>query len=272
MPENARSVAEKFIVEVKNILDTWEKADQSDNEKLSGVAFSILATIDGASLSISPFALKPIDGNGIEGADIAGSLHDHFYQNEKITVAEEVFLKGISDIVLILSNQQNLSLREKLTGVADRTLLHIGQSLLGVRYSLRPIDENGKEGEDIAGHLHPLFVKHQNSIDFNFKATVTVNVNSQWKEKFTIGKRVEMAFGTNSRIVDPIYFDPTGEPTANGYQLITTTLIHGLINSIKCAESAKNWSHEEHIKYIHSEIDRLTEYIGEITVGSPKLS
>jgi len=85
------SIKQKFFQEINSKIDFWKQGDGSIEEKLRGLAFSILVIIDGES-SIGPFALKPIDENGNEGENIAGELHHEF---ENITDEAKKKLKEI---------------------------------------------------------------------------------------------------------------------------------------------------------------------------------
>jgi hypothetical protein len=91
-------VRAQFLEEVERIVQTWlSYKDQTKEETVHGAVFSILAAIDGSSMSLPPFILAPLtcrenqeyakeEGskyyllNNIETMynDIGGSLHDSF--------------------------------------------------------------------------------------------------------------------------------------------------------------------------------------------------
>lgn len=96
-------VRTEFLNHIRHLVKYWEKVDDRDCKgKLEGLAFSILAMLDGTSVDICGFIVAPstheddkqyyID-NGEDyypqnhesdiKCDIAGSLHDLFYEKEK---------------------------------------------------------------------------------------------------------------------------------------------------------------------------------------------
>jgi len=89
-------VKEKFLEHVRVLVRYWDNQnEQTSFEKLSGLAFSILSTIDGSSLDLPKFILAPDphkedkeyhidensnyypDNNDIDiKSDISGGLHE----------------------------------------------------------------------------------------------------------------------------------------------------------------------------------------------------
>lgn len=97
-------VREKFLRKVNTLVDYWYKESRTPGvkEKLEGLAFSILSTIDGSSIDLPSFILAPLPAeedkeycieNGEDyfpqnhtsnvNCDIAGGLHEllHKYRS-----------------------------------------------------------------------------------------------------------------------------------------------------------------------------------------------
>ena len=70
----AISQSELFKRHVRGIIDECAKQN-SPRRAAELTAFSILVSIDGEAIECGPYALRPIDRNGKEGRDIAGTLH-----------------------------------------------------------------------------------------------------------------------------------------------------------------------------------------------------
>lgn len=67
---------ELLLTQIWDDIDQWEKVDSRDcRGKMEGLAFSILATLDGCTVGCPGFAVIPTDG--VE--NIGGSLHEVFY-------------------------------------------------------------------------------------------------------------------------------------------------------------------------------------------------
>lgn len=96
-----KEVKEQFLDHVRELVHYWDKesSKQTQTERLSGLAFSILAAIDGASISLPAFILAPQPHPedrkyAIEQgknyypqnqrlkvkSDISGDLHESFYK------------------------------------------------------------------------------------------------------------------------------------------------------------------------------------------------
>ena len=92
-------IREQFINHVRDLIDYWDKTDrETSKEKLEGLAFSLLATIDGSSVDLPAFILataphecdKQYHINNNENyypenqsdSNIAGFLHELFYKKE----------------------------------------------------------------------------------------------------------------------------------------------------------------------------------------------
>lgn len=94
-------VRKQFLDHVRMLVDYWDKetSRETTKKRLDGLAFSILAAIDGSSVSLPSFVLAPLPHennkqyriNNKENyypenhdsnvkCDIAGSLHDSFYE------------------------------------------------------------------------------------------------------------------------------------------------------------------------------------------------
>jgi len=91
-------VREKFLRHIWDMIGIWENTTQRDTvrEKMEGLAFSILAMLDGEAVEFPGFIVAPIPHKDAEKfhkergenwfprakdckQDIAGSLHDQFY-------------------------------------------------------------------------------------------------------------------------------------------------------------------------------------------------
>lgn len=73
---------ERLLQHVWALVDWWERESRVPDArgKLSGLAFSILSTLDGCSPEVPPMAVRPIGEDSSEGEDIGGGLHEHFHQ------------------------------------------------------------------------------------------------------------------------------------------------------------------------------------------------
>lgn len=73
---------------------------------------------------------------------------------------EQKFIKEIHSLIDQVLKSNRETEKEKLEMLAFGILVTIdGESLADGPYSLRPINNKGKEGKDIAGNLHNLFYK-----------------------------------------------------------------------------------------------------------------
>lgn len=89
-------VREKLLSYVRGLVDYWDKTDRPRKESLSGLAFSILSTLDGGSVEVPGFVVAPSPHESDEEYhrqrgenwyprvesehDIAGCLHELFYK------------------------------------------------------------------------------------------------------------------------------------------------------------------------------------------------
>lgn len=72
---------------------------------------------------------------------------------------EEDFLNHLKSMLHYWENLENKTLRERMEGVVFSVLVAIdGEASDTGPYSLRAVDENGNEGDDIAGGLHGSFL------------------------------------------------------------------------------------------------------------------
>jgi hypothetical protein len=81
--ENKQLKAEKakFLRYVAETAKYWASLPgKTALEVANGTAFSILVALDGEACYCGPYAVRPIDedGLGTEGVDIAGQLHEEF--------------------------------------------------------------------------------------------------------------------------------------------------------------------------------------------------
>ena len=102
-------VRERFLDHVHGLVDYWDRETrvQTCRERIEGVAFSILAAIDGSSVAIPGFLLVPNphkDDKAYQRSmgedwfppspkgkvvDIAGSLHEHFAAGKRKRTRKE---------------------------------------------------------------------------------------------------------------------------------------------------------------------------------------
>ena len=96
-PYNKDEVEEMFLEHVRDLVDYWEeeRRAKTSREKLDGLAFSMLVLLDGGSGGMPGYEVKAIgneqdieehkeDGRNyypLEGEDIAGALHEHYYND-----------------------------------------------------------------------------------------------------------------------------------------------------------------------------------------------
>lgn len=84
---------EMFLKHVWSLVDYWETQGSDSRAKLSGVVFSLLATLDGCSIGVPGFEVCPnphesdMDYRKKRGIDwwpvdidIAGGLHEEFHK------------------------------------------------------------------------------------------------------------------------------------------------------------------------------------------------
>jgi hypothetical protein len=94
-------IKEQFLEHIRMLVNYWDKdvSNKTQTERLSALAFSILSTIDGCSVSLPAFILSPLPHKddkeyaiehgenyypqnhklAVKG-DIAGGLHESFYK------------------------------------------------------------------------------------------------------------------------------------------------------------------------------------------------
>jgi len=82
--ENKQLKAEKakFLAYVMETAKYWaSQPGKTALEVAEGTAFSILVALDGEACDCGPYAVRPIDedGLGTEGVDIAGHLHEEMH-------------------------------------------------------------------------------------------------------------------------------------------------------------------------------------------------
>lgn len=86
-----KETREQFLEHIHNMVNYWNNEKVNTREALDGLAFSILATLDGESGDLPGFRVTPIcpeedkkylQENGEnyydEGIDIAGCLHEYY--------------------------------------------------------------------------------------------------------------------------------------------------------------------------------------------------
>ena len=71
---------EAFLEHVWDMIEYWEHEERQDwPGRLRGLAFSLLVALDGGAGELPGYSVRPLRGNR---KDIAGGLHDRFYQVE----------------------------------------------------------------------------------------------------------------------------------------------------------------------------------------------
>lgn len=93
-------VREEFLEHVRDMVDYWHDVpNKTEKEKLNGLAFSIMAALDGCSVDIPGFIVAPLphetakqyhmdneedyypeNHNSEVNCNISGELHDHYYK------------------------------------------------------------------------------------------------------------------------------------------------------------------------------------------------
>jgi hypothetical protein len=74
-----------FLNRIKHYIDSIEKTpNKTVREKLETLAFCILVMVDGEDIETGPYSMRPIDEEGNEGEDIAGNLHNEFYNHRSL--------------------------------------------------------------------------------------------------------------------------------------------------------------------------------------------
>jgi hypothetical protein len=85
---NVKEDQEIFIDHLHHLIDYWDAVpNKSAREKMEGVVFSLLVTLDGYNVGLNGYHLVPmeVDDDGIPepinaDRDIAGGLHDNFHR------------------------------------------------------------------------------------------------------------------------------------------------------------------------------------------------
>lgn len=103
-----------FVKSVSDTVNYWNEIPKalSQEERLNGVAFSILCLLDGVTAGEPQYALVPFvedeeDGEFYGGADIAGELHDLFYPVRRGEYDEE------EEITLIVFDISETTIMER---------------------------------------------------------------------------------------------------------------------------------------------------------------
>lgn len=82
-----RKEAENFVNRVKDLVDYWKKQSDSENDKIDGLAFSILSELDGEGMNTYDLHLCKWNESGDEinskTEPINGYLHELYYREEK---------------------------------------------------------------------------------------------------------------------------------------------------------------------------------------------
>jgi hypothetical protein len=82
--EDTRSTRNIFIEHIHDLIDYWhDLPNKTPRERMEGIVFSLLVTLDGESGGMPAYLVKPLDEDGKEGEDIAGSLHEVFAQKRR---------------------------------------------------------------------------------------------------------------------------------------------------------------------------------------------
>ena len=92
-PYTADEVQARVLNHVRELVDYWQHVDRpTEQERMNGLAFSILVMLDGGTCGLPKFTVSPDPHpddktfheqqgeNYYEPCDIAGSLHEAFYR------------------------------------------------------------------------------------------------------------------------------------------------------------------------------------------------
>lgn len=81
--ETRNKLSFDFVHKIHNLIDEWDSIKRPTVKKqLEGLAFSILALIDGCDPEMQGFKLIPLEEK-YKGIDIAGNLHHIFGETKK---------------------------------------------------------------------------------------------------------------------------------------------------------------------------------------------
>ena len=76
---NKELAREEFLNQVRKLTTYWQSQPGTEEEKVNGIAFSILSLLDGCTVDyLVPIELI-IDSTDYGRHDIAGELHDCYY-------------------------------------------------------------------------------------------------------------------------------------------------------------------------------------------------
>ena len=79
-------VREEFLNHIRGLVDYWDKVDEKNcREKLQGLAFSVLAMLDGVSTDICGFIVAPSTHEDDKAYHIANG-EDYYPQNHRSNV------------------------------------------------------------------------------------------------------------------------------------------------------------------------------------------
>jgi hypothetical protein len=109
-PEQTRNM---FVAKVKEIGEYWVREGKDKEDAVDGALFSTLAMIDGSNIDMPGFAVTPIHDvfekpEHNPTADIGGSLHDAFSNDEAIAEGKELLRQALKDFMLSACAQLNL--------------------------------------------------------------------------------------------------------------------------------------------------------------------
>jgi len=99
-PYDREELIRTFLTSIQNQIEYWERyPGVSLRRRLDGVAFSILAAIDGEQATLPHFQLIPAvhDNDDPRSGNIAGELHEIFardYFNGLLTASEKMDLRS----------------------------------------------------------------------------------------------------------------------------------------------------------------------------------
>jgi hypothetical protein len=86
--------------------------------------------------------------------------------NDKIKEIQNEFVEQLCDNIDYWHNLSGKTIRERIEGAVFSTLVMLdGGCPAAHPFAVRPIDEDGDEGEDIAGYLHELFCQKRSEPD-----------------------------------------------------------------------------------------------------------
>jgi hypothetical protein len=74
-----------FLDHCRDLAEYWANhpdPGRTVEERCLNTVFSVLVAIDGEAADLPGYTLRPLSDTGVEGPNIAGDLHNHFYKEK----------------------------------------------------------------------------------------------------------------------------------------------------------------------------------------------